>query len=41
MVPVLDEEEILAARYADLLTDEDIDSMFPAKETFAFLFVQD
>ena len=41
MVPVLDEQEILAARYEDLLTDEDIDSMFPEKESFAFLFVQD
>jgi len=41
MVPVLDEQEILAARYEDLLTDDDIDSMFPAKESYAFVFVQD
>ena len=41
MVPVLNEQEILAARYEDLLTDDDIDSMFPAKESYAFVFVQD
>ena len=40
MVPILDEQEILAARYEDLLTDEDIDVMFPSKESFAFIFVQ-
>ena len=40
MVPILDEQEILAARYEDLLTDEDIDTMFPSKESFAFIFVQ-
>lgn len=41
MIPALDEEEILAARYEDLLTDEDIDTMFPASESFAFIFVKD
>ena len=41
MVPALDEQEILAARYEDLLTDDDIDAMFPAKESFAFMVVID
>lgn len=41
MVPVLDESAILAARYEDLLSDEDIDAMFPAKESFAFYCVFD
>ena len=36
-VPVLDEEEIMKAYYEDLLTEEDIDTMFPSKETWAFV----
>lgn len=39
MVPILDEGEILASRYEDLLSDEDIDKMFPAKESFAIVVV--
>ena len=38
MVPVLDEEEIMAAFYEGALTEEDIDSMFPAKVTWALVF---
>jgi len=37
MVPTLDEGAIMAAFYEGYLTEEDIDNMFPAKETFAFL----
>lgn len=36
MVPTLNEDEILAARYEDLLTDEDIEAMFPTSITFRF-----
>lgn len=35
-IVVLDEEEILKARYADLLTDDDIDAMYETKVSFAF-----
>lgn len=38
MVPVLNEEEIMAAFYEGLLTEEDIDAMFPAKVTWALVF---
>lgn len=38
MVPVLNEEEIMSAFYEGLLTEEDIDSMFPAKVTWALVF---
>jgi uncharacterized SAM-dependent methyltransferase len=37
MVPVLDEAAIMAAFYEGYLTESDIDTMFPAKETFAFI----
>lgn len=37
MVPVLDEGAIMSAFYEGYLTEEDIDSMFPAKESYAFL----
>jgi predicted nucleic acid-binding Zn-ribbon protein len=37
LVPTLDEGAIMAAFYEGYLTEEDIDSMFPSKETFAFL----
>jgi hypothetical protein len=37
MVPTLDEGAIMAAFYEGYLTEEDIDTMFPSKETFAFL----
>lgn len=38
MVPILNEEEIMAAFYEGLLTEEDIDAMFPAKVTWALVF---
>lgn len=37
MVPVLDESAIMSAFYEGYLTEEDIDAMFPAKESFAFI----
>lgn len=37
MVPTLDEAAIMSAFYEGLLTEEDIDAMFPSKVTFAFL----
>lgn len=37
MVPVLDEEAIMAAYYEGLVTEEDIDKMFPAKITWALV----
>ena len=38
MVPILDEEAILSAFYEGRLTEADIDAMFPAKTSYAFLF---
>jgi SOS-response transcriptional repressor LexA len=38
MVPVLNEEEIMAAFYEGLLAEEDIDAMFPAKVSWALVF---
>lgn len=37
MMPILDEDAIMAAFYEGLLTEEDIDTMFPAKVTYAFI----
>jgi len=37
MIPTLDEAAIMAAFYEGYLTEEDIDAMFPAKETCAFI----
>lgn len=37
MVPVLDEESIMAAFYEGVITEEDIDKMFPAKVTWALV----
>jgi hypothetical protein len=37
MVPVLDEEAIMAAYYEGVVTEEDIDKMFPAKVTWALV----
>lgn len=37
MVPTLNEDAIMAAFYDGALTEEDIDSMFPTKVTYAFL----
>jgi len=36
-ISVLDESAIMAAFYEGLLTENDIDAMFPAKVTYAFL----
>jgi hypothetical protein len=40
MVPVLDEAEIMAAYYEGLITEEDIDTMFPAKVTWALVMTK-
>lgn len=37
MVPVLDEDEIMACRYEGLISDEDLDRMFPKTITWAFV----
>lgn len=37
MVPVLQDNEILACVYTGELTEEDIDTMFPAKVSYAFI----
>lgn len=37
MVPVLDEAAIMSAFYEGYLTEAEIDAMFPAKETYAFI----
>jgi hypothetical protein len=37
MVPVLQENEILACVYTDELSESDIDEMFPSKISYAFL----
>lgn len=37
MVPVLDEDEVMACLYEDLLSPEDVDTMFPKTITYAFV----
>lgn len=37
LVPVLDEQAIMQAHYEGLLSEEDIDAMFPANVTYAFV----
>jgi hypothetical protein len=37
MVPIIDEDAVMSAYYQGYLTEEDIDAMFPAKITYAFL----
>lgn len=37
MIPTLDESAIMAAFYNGHLSEEDIDTMFPSKVTYAFL----
>jgi hypothetical protein len=37
MVPTLDEEEIMKAYYEDLLTEQDIDTMFTETVTWALV----
>jgi hypothetical protein len=40
MLPVLDEAAVMAALYEGLLTEEEVDTMFPKTETWAFLPVK-
>lgn len=37
MVPVLDEDEVMACLYEGLLTEEDVDAMFPKTVTYRFV----
>lgn len=37
LLPVLDEDAVMACLYEGLLTEEDIDTMFPKTETWAFI----
>lgn len=37
MVPVVDESEIMSCLYEELLTEEEIDTMFPKSVSYAFL----
>lgn len=37
LTPVLDEDAVMACLYEGLLTEEDIDTMFPKTETWAFV----
>lgn len=37
MVPVLDESEVMSCLYEGLLSEEDIDTMFPKRVSWAFL----
>lgn len=37
MVPVLDQDEIMAAHYEGLLTEEQVDSMFPPQVSYALM----
>ena len=40
MIPVLDESAVMSALYEGLLTEEEVDTMFPKTETWAFLPVK-
>jgi len=37
LVPILDEAEVMACLYESLLTEEEIDSMFPKSVSYAFI----
>lgn len=37
MVPVLDEAEVMACLYEELITEEEIDTMFPKAVSYAFI----
>jgi len=37
LVPVLDESEVMACLYEDLLSEEEVDSMFPKSVSYAFI----
>lgn len=39
-VPVLDEDEIMAAFYEGLITEEDIDKMFPSNVSYALIMMK-
>jgi hypothetical protein len=41
MVPVLDESEVMACLYDGLLTEEEIDEMFPKSVSYAFYIVEE
>jgi len=41
MVPVLDESEVMACLYDGLLTEEEIDEMFPKTVSYAFYIVEE
>lgn len=36
-IEILDEDEIMAARFKDQLTDEDIEKMYPSRISYAFV----
>lgn len=40
MIPILNEDEIMAAFYEGLITEEDIDAMFPAKVSWALVMTK-
>jgi hypothetical protein len=40
MVPSLDEDEVMACMYEGLLTEEDVDTMYPKTVTWAFIPVK-
>lgn len=40
MVPVLNEDEVMAAYYEGVITEEDVDKMFPAKVTWALVMTK-
>jgi hypothetical protein len=37
MVPILEEDEVMACLYSDLLTEDEVDEMFPKTITWAFV----
>ena len=37
LVPVLDESEVMACLYEDLLSEEEVDSVFPKSVSYAFI----
>ena len=41
MVPTLDESEVMACLYDELLTEEEIDEMFPKSVSYAFYIVEE
>jgi hypothetical protein len=41
MIPVLDEAEVMACLYDGILTEEEIDEMFPKSVSYAFYIVEE